>query len=278
MGENQDLSNLPDLSPQQTPNPGQNYGPPRMERRRDARQWFETTLGQYVLEREQAYFDNTISDIFGYNALQIGLPQYPLLRASRIPLRITVGTHPPANLLADFNHLPIASQSTDLVLLPHVLEFSATPHQILREVERVLIPEGHVLITGFNPLSFWGACHLLRHGRTDYPWCGKFIGLARIKDWLALLGFEVMAGKLTCYAPPLQSAQWLARLQFIEAAGDRWWPLGGGVFCLLAKKRVHSMRLILPSWSERLAAQRGIAPVAQKEAAGCRTHKEKELV
>ena len=138
--------------------------------------------------------------------------------------------------------------------------------------------EGQVLITGFNPLSFWGACHLLRRRRPEYPWCGKFIGLPRLKDWLALLGFEVVAGQLACYVPPLQSAQWLARLQFMEAAGDRWWPLGGGVFYLLAKKRVAGMRLILPTWSERLAAQRGIASAAQKEAGHCRTRKENELV
>jgi SAM-dependent methyltransferase len=248
------------------------------ERRRDARQWFETTLGSYVLAREQAYFDEIVNNIFGFNALQLGLPQYDLLRASRIPLRLTLGTHRPASLLADFNHLPIASQSADLVLLPHVLEFSATPHQILREVERVLMPEGQVLITGFNPLSFWGACHLVRGRRPEYPWCGKFIGLPRLKDWLALLGLEVIAGQFACYVPPLQSAPWLARLQFMEAAGDRWWPLGGGIFYLLAKKRVAGMRLILPSWSERLAAQRGIVPVAQKETTHCVPCKEKELV
>ena len=253
-------------------------GPHRVERRRDARQWFETTLGRYVLAREQAYFDEIVSDIFGFNALQLGLPQHDMLRASRIPLRLTLGTHRPASLLADFNHLPIASQSVDLALMPHVLEFSATPHQILREVERVLMPEGQVLITGFNPLSFWGVCHLLRRRRSEYPWCGKFIGLPRLKDWLALLGFEVVAGQLACYVPPLQSAQWLARLQFMEAAGDRWWPLGGGVFYLLAKKRVPGMRLILPTWSEHLAAQRGIAPAAQKEVGHCRTRKENELV
>jgi len=236
---------------------------PAIERRRDARPWYDTTLGSYVLEREQAYIDAAVSDIFGFNALQFGLPQYDLLRASRIPTHLTLGPYRPARLRTDFESLAVASQSVDLAVMPHVLEFSAAPHQILREVERVLIPEGHVLITGFNPLSLWGAYHLFRRGGDDYPWRGKFISLLRLKDWLALLGFEVVAGKLACYAPPLQSGKWLMRMQFMEAAGDRWWPLGGGVYCLLAKKRVHSMRVILPSWSERMAAQRGIAPVAQ---------------
>jgi len=240
---------------------------PGVERRRDARPWYDTTLGTYVLEREQAYIDAAVSDIFGFNALQFGLPQYDLLRASRIATRLTLGTYRPARLRTDFENLAVASQSVDLIVMPHVLEFSSAPHQILREVERVLIPEGHVLITGFNPLSLWGAYHALsRRCNDEYPWRGRFISLPRLKDWLALLGFEVVAGKLSCYVPPLQNGKWLTRLQFMEAAGDRWWPLGGGVYCLLAKKRVHSMRLILPSWSERLAAQRGIAPVAQKGA------------
>lgn len=249
-----------------------------IERRRDARQWFETTLGGYVLAREQAYIDETVSDIFGFNALQLGLPQFDLLRASRIPLRLNLDRHLSAHVLTDFDQLPIASQSVDLALMPHVLEFSAAPHQILREVERVLMPEGHVIITGFNPLSWWGLGHLLKRRCGDYPWRGNFIALPRVKDWLALLGLEVVAGRLSCYAPPLQSTQWLERFAFMEAAGDRWWPLGGGVYFLLAKKRVHSMRLITPSWKDRLAAQGRIAPVAQKGGTQRQSHKENELV
>lgn len=250
----------------------------RIERRRDARQWFETTLGGYVLAREQAYFDETVCDIFGFNALQLGLPQHDLLRASRIPLRLTLDTHLPAKLITDFKQLPIASQSIDLALMPHVLEFSANPHQILREVERVLIPEGHVIITGFNPLSWWGVGHLIKRRCGDYPWTGNFIALPRVKDWLALLGLEIVAGRLSCYAPPLQSAQWLERFHFMEAAGDRWWPLGGGVYFLLAKKRVHSMRVITPSWKDRLAAQGRVASATQKELAQRNTQKESEGV
>src|SRR5512143_3553131 len=90
--------------------------------------WFETSLGQYLLEREQAYFDQAVANIFGFNALQLGLPQYDFLRTNRMPLRFAAAPAFPAGyagavkLLTDRNHLPIASQSVDLVLLPHVLE------------------------------------------------------------------------------------------------------------------------------------------------------------
>src|SRR5436190_9967012 len=119
-------------------------------------EWFDSPLGQYLLEREQDYFDRTVADVFGYNAFQLGMPAADLLRASRIPLRARVAPCGPADVRADFRDLAIASASADLVVMPHVLEFAEHPHQILREVARVLMPEAHVVISGFNPLSLWG--------------------------------------------------------------------------------------------------------------------------
>jgi SAM-dependent methyltransferase len=223
--------------------------------------WFETPLGQYLIAREQAYFDHAVADIFGFHALQLGLCQYDLLRANRMPFRCQAGSCSPARLLTDMQHLPIASQSIDLLILPHVLEFSANPHQILREVERVLMPEGRVIVSGFNPWSLWGLRAML--DADGYPWCGKFINLPRLKDWLALLGFEMAAGSLCCYAPPLQSEAWLSRFRLMEPAGDRWWAMAGGVYFLHAIKRVHGMRLITPRWNEKVAAKGALAP-AQK--------------
>jgi SAM-dependent methyltransferase len=59
-------------------------------------------------------------------------------------------------LHCDFDALPFPNQSLDLVLLPHTLELARDPHDTLREVERVLVPEGRVVIVGFNPASLWG--------------------------------------------------------------------------------------------------------------------------
>src|SRR5688572_24703977 len=148
-------------------------------------EWFETPLGGYLVEREQRYFDNAVADIFGYNAFQVGLPEIDLLRASRIPLQVRVGPDGPVDMRADFGDLPIASNSADLVLLPHVLEFAEHPHQILREAARVLMPEAHVVISGFNPFSLWGWRRAVHRG-AHFPWRGRFITLMRVKDWLAL--------------------------------------------------------------------------------------------
>lgn len=225
-------------------------------------QWFASPLGQYLLAQEQSHFDRQISDIFGFNACQLGMPEFDLLRASRIPYRFTLAPDKASNVRADFHYLPLENQSIDLALLPHVLEFSPHAHQILREVERVLLPEGQVLISSFNPMSLLGARRLFGE-RRSYPWYGDFISLTRVKDWLALLGFEIVGGRMCCYAPPLAREKWLRYFRFMEAAGDRWWALGGGVFMLQAKKRVHGTRIITPNWKNGLPEQ-AISPVTQK--------------
>jgi len=235
------------------------------DRPRHDGQWFATPLGQYLLERERAYFDNAVADVFGYNAFQLGLPGTDLLRASRIALRCRVDPSGEAELKADFRDLPIASNSADLVVLPHVLEFSENPHQILREVARILLPEAQVAIACFNPWSLWGFRRLFtRNGR--YPWNGRFINLPRLKDWLTLLGLEIVAGQMSCYVPPCAAQKWLERLAFMEAAGDRWWPIGGGVYFLQAVKRVRGLRLIMPRWTDQLAAKKSLAAVPKKVA------------
>ncbi len=219
-------------------------------------EWLATPQGDYVLSREHAYFDRTVSDIFGFNALQIGLSEHDFLRTSRMPLRIS-------NTNVSFlqTELPFECDSLDLVLLPHILEFSEMPHQILREVERVLMPEGNLIVSGFNPLSLWGLNRAREH-KQGYPWCGEFIALARLKDWLALLGFEVVGGRFAAYAPPFQQSKWLERFAFMEAAGDRWWAVSGGVYFLHAVKRVPGMRLIKPKWNNGLVSK--LLPVAPK--------------
>jgi SAM-dependent methyltransferase len=228
-----------------------------------AKEWLETPLGRYLADREQAYFDAVVADVFGYNAFQLGMPEVDLLRASRIPMRCHVDVAGAVDLKADFRDLPIASNSTDLLLLPHTLEFSDNPHQILREVARVLMPEGHVIIACFNPWSLWGFRRTFGR-RRSYPWNGRFINLPRMKDWLALLGLDIAGGQMACYVPPCATQKWLERVAFMEAAGDRWWPIAGGVYFLQAVKRVVGLRLIMPKWTDRLTAPKALAPAPKK--------------
>jgi SAM-dependent methyltransferase len=186
--------------------------------------------------------------------LQLGWSHCDFLRANRIPLRIRLEAQPDATeekraaLACHFTQLPIAAQSVDLVVLPHVLEFDPEPHQILREVERILRPEGQLFILGFNPFSLFGLARRLHAQEDGFPWNGQYLSVSRLKDWLKLLGFELDRGAFGCYAPPARHEHWLNRWHFMEAAGDRWWSFAGGVYLLRAIKRVYGMRLILPAF------------------------------
>jgi len=226
--------------------------------------WFDTPLGSYLLEKEQAYLDDVTPDIFGFHALQLGMPQVDLLRESRIAHRLRVAGFDHPDLFAKCHELPVATQSIDLVLLPHVLEFAEEPHAVLREVDRVMMPEGRLVLLGFNPWSLWGLRSALGPSRDECPWNGRFLSLLRVKDWLALLGFEVSAGRLVAYAPPINSPRALRRFGFMEPAGDRWWAVGGAVYMLQAIKRVRGMRLLTPAWQEQKDAREKALAAAKR--------------
>ena len=103
-------------------------------------------------------------------------------------------------------HQPIAADSVDAVLLPHTLEFAEDARQVLRETERVLIPEGRLVVIGFNAFSMWGAWRLVRRGQGRVPWCGNFLTPFRISDWLSLLGFDVEMQEMMMFRPPWRRA------------------------------------------------------------------------
>ena len=228
-------------------------------------QWFGSSLGSYLLSRELVYFDRAVADVFGFYAVQVGLPTIAYLRNSRIPQRVRCGLEPEALVRADAMFLPFESQSIDLVVLPHVLEFSSNPHQVLREAERVLRPEGQVVISGFNSASLWRLRQLTPFvSKSGAPWDAHFIGLLRLRDWLRVLGFELNGGKFGCYVPPFASQVWLERFAFMDPAGARWWPVLGGVYVVRAVKRVHGVRMVTPAWRQERARRRALAAIPQR--------------
>lgn len=210
-----------------------------------------------MLAWERAQLDEAVADVFGFHALQLGLPDLDALSANRMPHRwlATPVPMPSATFVTDFSALPFPAASLDLVVLPHALELARDPHTTLREVERVLVPEGRVIISGLNPASLWGfrqqrahLYHRLGFGHMFLPEAGEFIGYWRLRDWLRLLGFEVEVARFGCYRPALSSEKWLNRFDWMDRAGDRWWPILGAVYFLVAVKRVRGMTLLSPTW------------------------------
>jgi len=238
--------------------------------------WLQTPVGNYVRAWEQGCLDRLTADIFGFNAMQIGLPQINALQANRMPNRWLTNTHMPSAtdaegtspivVVHDFAELPFASNSLDLIVLPHVLEFAQEPHQVLREAERVLIPEGQLIICGFNPTSLWAARQIAGRMSGAYflPKHGGFISMHRLKDWLKLLNLGVNKGYFGCYAPPFRSEKWLNRFSFMEKAGDRWWPYLGAVYVVQAVKRIKGMRLVGPVLTKQMATAPQGVPATNK--------------
>ncbi|HMN92375.1 MAG TPA: methyltransferase domain-containing protein [Hydrogenophaga sp.] len=257
--------------------------------------WFATPPGRYLLAWEQAQFDLAVADLFGFNALQLGLPELLTLQSNRMPHRWLSlpeqfdagiplagsalpgpGAPRAVHLLSDAAALPFAAASLDLLVLPHTLELSADPHQVLREVERVLVPEGRVVIACFNPVSLWGwrqgrarlaerlGLHAFGASTPFLPEVGRFIGPWRLRDWLRLLSFEVESDRYGLYQPAVRTEKWQQRLSWMDRLGARWWPVFGAVYFVVAVKRVRGMRLLGPAWRPRKAAHGASVPVAQR--------------
>ena len=219
--------------------------------------WFEQPLGRSIQAKEVDRLRPVLSGLYAVRAVQLGsVGSFDPLGSCNAPSQYVVDAHSNTKknaVRAIPEALPFDSKSIDLMVLPHTLDFSADPHQVLREVERVLVPEGHVVILGFNPISFWGLRRLFtpRSHRTG-PWSANFIALRRMKDWLALMHFEITGGSMLYYRPPLSNPRLLDRLFVLDKLGDRWWPMMAGVYLLVAKKRVAGMTPIRPQWRFQL--------------------------
>ena len=147
--------------------------------------------------------------------------------------------------------MPVLSDSIDVIVLSHILEFSNNPHELLREIERTLIPEGHVVILGFNPWGIWMIWKIVLGWTRKTPWCGRFARQSRVRDWLQLLGFDIIESHGYFFRPPLAQVRIMRKLQFLEKFGPKWWPFFAGAYAIVAKKRVAALTPLKPRWKPR---------------------------
>lgn len=206
--------------------------------------WFNSELGRELLTAEDRLLGHILPDLFGYHALQLGqiVPRH-LLMDSRIRHRIVAdkqllmveGLSP---LLSLPEQLPLPANSMDIVVLQHLLDVSVNPHAVLREAARVLIPEGHLVIMGFNPWSLWGLWRFCRLPWSDTPWLKRDLSPQRLADWLALLDFDIVGVESAYFMPPIATTGVRQRFMWLEALGQRYWSQGGAAYAVLAKKRV----------------------------------------
>lgn len=246
--------------------------------------WFETSLGRWLLQEECRHCRKLIPAGYYPSALQIGMPERDFFRDLD---DVEVGTRFVAvptveslslmdqgerdrddaaafrAMIAQPGALPFGEKSHSLIVMPHVLDVCDDPHRVLREVNQILIPEGCVVITGFNQLSLWGLHRFVSATRIGdvrpLPWKGPHYRAGRVQDWLSLLGIDVVGACMLAYQLPLQSARWRDKLDFIGRMGDRWWPGLGAVYLIVGRKREFATG----ASGKRLAWRRFIPAIAR---------------
>lgn len=226
--------------------------------RKQLSNWFISPLGQQVLQFEQAQLEEFLPELFGYHIVQIGRPaNADYISSSKIThkaylcLDVEEVTTNDNTIHTQAENLPIAANSVDVAVLPHVFEFSKDPHRLLRELDRVLIDDGHLVIIGINRFSFWGIWHAVLCWWDKMPWNGRLISIPRMKDWFALLDFEVKKVRYCFYAPPFRKTSWLNRCKPLERLGAFCWPFLGGIYVIVGKKRVVPLNPIKMEWKTK---------------------------
>lgn len=221
-------------------------------------QWFDTEMGCAVLSVERRLLARCLADCFGYHLLQLSannnLDLFTDCRVQRcfkagpVLPQAGSGTTVAPFVRCSFEELPFETDSIDVAIVHHVPEFSADPHAVLRELYRVIVPGGRVILLGFNPLSPFGVRMAMGRLRSGSVWRNHFFSAARMNDWLQLLGFETESVDYGFHRLPLHSA---ANWPAADATDNMWsrhWPLGG-IYAITAIKQVSKFIPIKPHWS-----------------------------
>lgn len=225
--------------------------------------WNARPLGALLLDEERRCLGEIATGLFGYQLLQIGRLGPDLHYLAGCPIRSRTLIVPPgsegapAAVRAEPERLPIAADAVDALVMPHTLDVADDPRQVLREAERVLIPEGRLVLLGFNPWSLWGARRLLSL-RASPPWSFNFVGYPRLNDWLSLLGFAVERTEVLMFRPPVTHSGLLERFSFMDDYGARFWPMLAGVYVVVAIKRVSTLTPIPLPWKRRAVMRAGV--------------------
>ncbi|MHA7841553.1 MAG: class I SAM-dependent methyltransferase [Gammaproteobacteria bacterium] len=236
-------------------------------------QWFHGRLGTQLRAAETQHLESILPNHFGYYAVQLGAPIFTQwLHHSPIKHRLWVGPvcdYPISTLQvrSDCDHLPLAPNSIDLVVMPHVLEFAESPQLILQEAINALIPNGALIILGFNPMSFWGLWRKCQKKRNQVPWQGRYVGITRLRSWLEKDGCTIEDYSTFYFRPPVNNDNLSNKLLFMESFGRIAMPHYGGVFCVVARKQESCITALktpwrLPRW---VSCHRGVTVTSTQE-------------
>ncbi len=209
--------------------------------------WYKTPRGQTLLNMEAKFLSRFLRISYNQQVLQIGyLGWEDQFLDQDLFSNIVVYDRKPgcqkniAMVIGNLDEIPICNESIDIVIMPHTLEFVHDQHQVLREVDRVLKPEGQLLLLGFNPLSIYGLLHFLPGQRKKIPWCGHFLRRSRIIDWLHLLKFETET-----------SVEFYSKLTTIQPTmlKKKYFSIFSLAYAVKAIKRRYTLIPLKPLWA-----------------------------
>lgn len=211
---------------------------------RQARDWLDGPLGRMLLEEEQRLLQTELDHLFGGYLVHYGPGSEAPPASAKLRRNVRLGAPlPGVEVICEEQAWPLSEHAADVVVLQHGLDFSVSPHALLREAAAAVRPGGHLLIVGINPWSGWGVRRLFAKGVLHKARC---FSSSRVGDWLNLLGFALEKRRFGCYRPPLASPVWQRRLAGWERVAGGWQCAGGGVYLLVARKMVVGLRPLRP--------------------------------
>lgn len=234
----------------------------------ELKEWFDSELGQELLASEKVQVDRIVSTLFGMHLVQLSVDcrvqmfgESPVTHCFSVVPTLELGLSD-NNVIANNAEVPLAHESVDVVILHHALDFTDSPHQVLREASRVLRPGGHVIIIGFNPISYWGLNRLIKRKKELAPWLGHFISHRRLSDWLKLLELTELKHLSGYYRLPFEKAKWRSRFSFLEGLASRLPGHHGAFTVSLARKDIAGMTPLRSGWGLRRLISLPVAETA----------------
>lgn len=227
--------------------------------------FFDTELGKVVLALQHQALEEVIKPLPAYVGMQLAASNQllaPEVLQDKNVLRVGHGPSAAGDgadqIWAEYDCLPIASDSLDFALIHHVLEFSDNPHRIITEASRTLRHGGHLILLGVNPISLWGVRYLLArllspiftYARGGYISHIKFLSTTRILDWLELLNFDLVEHRTVFHRLPVSSSGLLSRTERMESLLPASWKFGLS-YVLVARKRAYPPMLEQKTWQRR---------------------------
>ncbi len=223
--------------------------------------WQDLPNGSIILSAIDDVLQPWWQKFFGYHLLKIGALSHEIScetspiknQVSCCVSRLVSGTqqNSQTDIVGEPDDLPILEHSVDVCLLSHALEFSLDPHHVIREANRVLIPNGYLIITGFNPLSLAGLNRAMPYRKKQIPWNEHFFSPMRVKDWLHLMGFEILSDERCLHSSLAGKMSDNALANSWRSFANNYLTSLGSVYVIIAKKRVLPLTPIKPKWQIR---------------------------